>query len=69
MADTAGRVVAEEHLVVIEPLPKNHEENVAKVRREIDHRGLSVIVACRACDQMLKKVASKQESAGAAVSS
>ncbi len=37
------------HLHTIEPLPKHHEANVALIRREIEHRGLSVIVAQRAC--------------------
>jgi indolepyruvate ferredoxin oxidoreductase, alpha subunit len=37
------------HLHVIEPLPKRHEANVALIRREIEHRGLSVIVPRRAC--------------------
>jgi indolepyruvate ferredoxin oxidoreductase alpha subunit len=44
-----GLGVPAEHLHVIEPLPKNHEQNVALVRRALEHRGLSVIVAQRAC--------------------
>ncbi len=44
-----GLGVRPEHLHVIEPLPKHHEANVALIRREIEHRGLSVIVPRRAC--------------------
>jgi indolepyruvate ferredoxin oxidoreductase alpha subunit len=44
-----GLGVPAEHLHVIEPLPRNHEQNVALVRRALEHRGLSVIVAQRAC--------------------
>lgn len=44
-----GLGVKPEHLHVIEPLPKHHEANVALIRREIEHRGLSVIVPRRAC--------------------
>ncbi len=36
-------------LHVFEPLPKHHEENVEIIRRAIEHKGLSVIVARRAC--------------------
>jgi indolepyruvate ferredoxin oxidoreductase alpha subunit len=44
-----GLGVKREHLQVIEPLPKNHTQNVEIIRREIEHRGLSVIVSRRAC--------------------
>jgi indolepyruvate ferredoxin oxidoreductase alpha subunit len=37
------------HLVKIEPTARNHDENVGLIRREIEHRGLSVIVSCRPC--------------------
>ena len=39
-------------LRVIEPLPKNHTENVEAIRNAIGHRGLSVIVARRPCIQL-----------------
>jgi indolepyruvate ferredoxin oxidoreductase alpha subunit len=42
-------------LQVIEPLPKNHAENVDAIRRSIDHHGLSVIVARRPCIQIKKR--------------
>ncbi len=44
-----GIGVPAEHLVVVEPLSKNRAENVVRIRREIDHRGLSVVVSRRAC--------------------
>ena len=44
-----GLGVAPDHLHVIEPLPRLHAGNVDVIRREIEHRGLSVIVPTRAC--------------------
>ncbi len=44
-----GLGVREEQLHLMEPLPKNHERNVELIRRAIEHRGLSVIVAQREC--------------------
>jgi indolepyruvate ferredoxin oxidoreductase, alpha subunit len=44
-----GLGVPEEHLVRIEPLARNEEENRKVVEREINHQGLSVVVAWRAC--------------------
>jgi indolepyruvate ferredoxin oxidoreductase, alpha subunit len=41
--------VPPDHLHVIEPLSKNHAENVALITRALNHRGLSVIVAQREC--------------------
>ena len=38
-----------DHLHVLDPLPKHHARNVELIRREIEHRGLSVIVPQRAC--------------------
>ncbi|MEP0847415.1 MAG: indolepyruvate ferredoxin oxidoreductase [Phycisphaerae bacterium] len=47
-----GLGVHAEHLHVIEPLARNHAPNVELISREISHRGLSVIVARRACIQI-----------------
>lgn len=44
-----GLGVTDEHLHVIEPLAKNHEQNVELVSKAINHRGLSVVVAQREC--------------------
>jgi indolepyruvate ferredoxin oxidoreductase alpha subunit len=46
-----GLGVSREHLRVIIPLKKNHEENVAVIREEIMHHGLSVVLARRECIQ------------------
>lgn len=47
-----GLGVRRERLHVIEPHPRRHAENVELLSREIAHRGLSVIVAARACIQI-----------------
>jgi indolepyruvate ferredoxin oxidoreductase alpha subunit len=44
-----GLGVAPEHLKIIEPLRKNHEENVAVIQKELDYKGVSVVIAQRAC--------------------
>jgi len=59
-----GLGVHPDHLVVVEPHPKNHADNVAIFRREIEHRGLSVIIARRPCihvNAKLKKRAASEE--------
>ena len=58
--------VKQEHLVVMDPKPSKHEENTELVRREINHHGLSVIVAARACIQVARKVAKKKQPAAKA---
>jgi indolepyruvate ferredoxin oxidoreductase alpha subunit len=47
-----GLGVDPEHLHVVDPRPQKHDENVERVRREIEHPGLSVIVPKRACIQI-----------------
>lgn len=42
------------HLVVLEALKKNHEANLAAFRRELDYRGLSVVVFRRECLEAVK---------------
>jgi indolepyruvate ferredoxin oxidoreductase alpha subunit len=44
-----GVGVPKEHIRVIEPLPKNLEKNAKVIKEEIDHNGISVIVAVREC--------------------
>jgi len=58
-----GLGVKEEHLVVINPVPKQHEKNTELFRREINHRGLSVIIACRPCIQVTRKIAQEKSKA------
>lgn len=36
-------------LHVVDPLPKNHDANMAVIERAIDHKGLSVVIPRRAC--------------------
>jgi len=50
-----GLGVPKEHLRTIEPLPKNHDENVQVLKDEIGHHGLSVVVAVRECVQEQRK--------------
>jgi len=58
-----GLGVREEHLVRIEPMPKHHAKNVELLRREINHRGLSVLVACRPCIQSTRKAVQAKQAA------
>ena len=50
-----GLGVPKAHIRTIEPLPKNHETNVRIIKEELEHRGLSVIVAVRECIQESRK--------------
>ena len=46
-----GIGVSREHLRIITPLRKNHEENVRIMKEEFEYRGPSVIIATRECIQ------------------
>jgi indolepyruvate ferredoxin oxidoreductase alpha subunit len=46
-----GIGVQPDHLWVINPLKKNHEENVMIMREEFEYKGVSVIIASRECIQ------------------
>lgn len=50
-----GLGVRKDHIQFIVPLPKNLEKNIQIIKREIDHKGLSVIIAHRECIQETKK--------------
>ncbi len=50
-----GLGVDPDHLRVIAPLPKNHQENVAILKEEIAFGGVSVIISRRECIQTAKK--------------
>jgi indolepyruvate ferredoxin oxidoreductase alpha subunit len=52
-----GTGIAEEHFRVIEPIPRNHEQNVAVLKEELAHEGPSVIIARRACIEAQKRKA------------
>jgi len=58
-----GLGVREDHMFQFEPLKKNHEMVTELLRREIDHRGLSVLVAHRACIQLKRKIAGATKTA------
>jgi len=46
-----GVGVEEDHIIVLNPSPKNHEENMAIMKRERDYKGVSVIIPRRECLQ------------------
>ncbi len=47
--------VEEEHIRVIKPLPKQHEENVRVIAEELKYKGVSVVIPRRECIQTLNK--------------
>jgi len=60
----SGLGVPQQHIRVLEPLKRNHEENVAAIKEELDHPGISVIIQRRECIQTIattKKEAKKHE--------
>ena len=50
-----GTGIDEDHFRVIEPIPRNHEQNVQVLREELAFDGPSVIVARRACIEAQKR--------------
>ena len=50
-----GVGVPKDHIRMIVPLPKNHEKNVRILSEEIEHPGISVIVAVRECVDEARK--------------
>ncbi len=48
-----GVGVEEHHIRTIVPLKKNFENNVAVLKEEFDYQGVSVILACRECIQVV----------------
>jgi indolepyruvate ferredoxin oxidoreductase alpha subunit len=50
-----GLGVDPDHLHVIEPLARLHASNVEVIKREVEYRGLSVIVPTRACIHVRRK--------------
>ena len=59
-----GLGVEAEHVRLIVPLKKHTEENARVIREEIDHPGVSVIIALRDCIQTLKERKRAKEAAG-----
>lgn len=50
-----GIGVEEDHIKVIKPLSRKHEENLAVIREELEYDGVSVIIPRRECIQTLNK--------------
>lgn len=50
-----GVGVKEEHIRIINPVRKNHEENIKIIKEELDYQGVSVIIPRRECIQTLSK--------------
>jgi indolepyruvate ferredoxin oxidoreductase alpha subunit len=50
-----GIGVEHEHIRVLVPLRKNHEENVRIMKEEFEYKGVSVIIAARECIQTATK--------------
>ncbi len=50
-----GLGVPAEHVRVITPLPRQHEQNVAIIKEELDYPGVSVIISRRECIETLKR--------------
>lgn len=51
-----GTGVPAEHIRIIRPLPKTHEENRAILLEEVNHPGISVIISRRPCVQIKRTV-------------
>jgi indolepyruvate ferredoxin oxidoreductase alpha subunit len=50
-----GIGVPEEHIKVLKPLRKYHNENVAVIKEEIEYQGVSIIIPRRECIQTLSR--------------
>jgi len=50
-----GLGVDARHIIQIDPVAKEHARNVELLRREIDHCGLSVVIACRPCIHLKRR--------------
>ena len=61
-----GMGVKEDQIVVFEPLPKNAEQSVSIIKKAIDHKGLTVLIARRACVQVAGKLAKAAKAKAAA---
>jgi len=47
--------LSEDHLKVVNPIPKNMPEITATIREEINYHGVSVIIPRRECMQTLQR--------------
>jgi indolepyruvate ferredoxin oxidoreductase alpha subunit len=69
LAVLRGLGVSDEHLHVMDPIPPKHGENVELIKREIAHRGLSVIVPNRACVHAKRRAIESEKQKTAVVGS
>jgi indolepyruvate ferredoxin oxidoreductase alpha subunit len=63
-----GLGVDPDHVVELSPVPKNHQENTAHLKREIAYEGLSVVIAVRECVVTLKARRAEARLAKASIS-
>lgn len=61
-----GLGVKPDQMHLLEPLAKNHEQSVQAIKRAIEHRGLSVIVAQRECIHNRRKAKAEPAASKAA---
>jgi indolepyruvate ferredoxin oxidoreductase alpha subunit len=50
-----GIGVEEEHIHILKPLKKYHDENVSIIKQELEYKGVSVIIPRRECIQTLSR--------------
>ncbi|MCK5055925.1 MAG: indolepyruvate ferredoxin oxidoreductase, partial [Candidatus Aminicenantes bacterium] len=50
-----GLGVEKEHVRIINPIKKNHEQFVKIIKEELNYKGVSVIIPTRECIQTLRK--------------
>jgi indolepyruvate ferredoxin oxidoreductase alpha subunit len=46
-----GLGVDPDHVILLDPLKKNHDQNVTKLKQELEYKGVSVVIAQRECIQ------------------
>ncbi len=51
----AGLGVEKNHIHILNPSPKNHEENLAVIKEEMNYQGVSVIIPRRECIQTVAR--------------
>jgi indolepyruvate ferredoxin oxidoreductase alpha subunit len=50
-----GIGVEEDHIITYDPLPNQHEKNVELLRKELNYKGVSVLIGKRECMETLRK--------------
>jgi indolepyruvate ferredoxin oxidoreductase, alpha subunit len=62
-----GVGVEKDHIFVLNPSPKHHEENLAVLKKELEYKGVSVIIPRRECIQTAIKHIKEHKKAEAAI--